>query len=216
VTNGFPALSPDYWDARYAEDGFAYGERPNHFLTTTADRIRPGGQVLVPGDGEGRNGVWLARQGFAVTSVDMSKSGCDKAQALAHRHGVAIDVVCADLSSWDWPVQQFDAVVSIFLHLPPDIRPAAHASMRAALVDAGVLIVEAFDPAHLALRQANPAVGGPGDAVMLYTADMLANDFAPMQPLDVKHCEIDLAEGQYHRGRGSVVRGVYATNDQGI
>jgi SAM-dependent methyltransferase len=195
---------------RYAEDGFAYGEQPNRFLTSVADQIRPGGRVLVPGDGEGRNGVWLARQGFVVTSVDMSKVGCEKANALAHKHGVIVDVVCEDLTSWSWPIAQFDAVVSIFLHLPLTIRPFVHAQMQAALVDNGLLIIEAFDPLHAPLRQANPAVGGPSDISMLYSADMLAKDFALMAPMAVEHCQIDLAEGQYHHGPSSVVRGIYA------
>jgi SAM-dependent methyltransferase len=209
MTDGASPLSPDYWNARYAEDGFAYGEQPNHFLASAAGQIKPGGRVLVPGDGEGRNGVWLAQQGFAVTSVDMSKIGCEKADALARRSGVAMDVIQADLSSWDWPVAEFDAVVSIFLHLPLGIRPAIHAQMRTALVDTGILIIEAFDPSHLELRLANPEVGGPGDITMLYTSTMLTQDFAPMQAVQLEHREIDLAEGRYHRGRGSVVRGVF-------
>jgi SAM-dependent methyltransferase len=206
-------LSPEYWNDRYAEDTFAYGEEPNAFLVTVANPIKPGGRVLVPGDGEGRNGVWLARQGFDVTTVDMSEVGCAKAMALAEKQGVTIKTVCADLMEWHWPIAEYDAVVSIFLHFTPEIRPALHGKMRDALVPEGRLIIEAFDPAHLALREINPSVGGPGNGAMLYDTEMLAADFAPMQLQFAEHCEVELAEGHYHHGRSSVVRAVFSKHD---
>ena len=53
------------WDARYAPEPYAYGEAANAFLVAQAHRLKPGMRALVPGDGEGRNGVWLAEQGLA-------------------------------------------------------------------------------------------------------------------------------------------------------
>jgi SAM-dependent methyltransferase len=204
------STGPDFWNARYTEAGFAYGEAANVYLAAVAERIKPRGRVLVPGDGEGRNGVWLAQQGFAVTTVDISEVGCAKAAALASRHGVAMDVLCADLAAWKWPVGSFDAVVSIFLHLPPQIRPTLHGRMRDALTPAGVLIIEAFAPEHLPLRLKNPSVGGPDQADMLYSLETLRADFAPLQALIFEQVDIELAEGRYHAGLASVVRAVFA------
>ena len=93
------------WDERYAEDGFVFGTAPNDFLRAQAHRIpgqckrgRDKGRVLCLGDGEGRNGVWLAEQGYSVTSVDLSQVGLEKTQALAAERGVAIETIFADLS----------------------------------------------------------------------------------------------------------------------
>jgi SAM-dependent methyltransferase len=198
-----------FWDARYAEEGFAYGEEPNAFLVNITHRIKPGGSVLVPGDGEGRNGVYLARMGFNVTSVDMSATGCEKAEVLRARHDVSMNIICADLTLWEWPVAKFDAVVSIFLHFPDAIRAALHAKMREALVPNGIIIVEAFDPAHLPLRTANPKAGGPAELEMLYTKAMLKNDFAPLKAVQIEQLESILSEGQYHQGRSSVIRAIF-------
>lgn len=49
-----------FWDQQFGADGYKYGTQPNAFLVAQAHRLKPGGDVLVPGDGEGRNGVWLA------------------------------------------------------------------------------------------------------------------------------------------------------------
>lgn len=109
---------------------------------------------------------------------------------------------------------KFDAVVSIFLHAPPDLRVVLHQRMRDALVDEGLIIIEAFSPAHLELRKRNPSVGGPRELAALYTLDMLNGDFAPLRPTFGEQLEVDLAEGQYHQGRGAVVRALYSSAER--
>jgi len=66
------------WDERYSSAGYAYGTEPNGFLVATASRL-PAGRILCLGEGEGRNAVWLARQGYEVTAVDASRVGLQKA-----------------------------------------------------------------------------------------------------------------------------------------
>ena len=83
-----------FWDQRFAGETFKYGLEPNAFLRAEATRLAPGSRVLVPGDGEGRNGVWLAQQGHRVCSVDASPVGLDKALQLARQRGVT------SMSSW--------------------------------------------------------------------------------------------------------------------
>jgi SAM-dependent methyltransferase len=204
-----PMTTSAFWDERYAEPGFAYGDTPNAFLASVASRLRPGGRVLVPGDGEGRNGVWLAMQGFEVLTVDISQEGCAKARRMADARGVRLEIMCADLLDWRWPVGTMDAVVSIFLHLPPAMRTEAHRRMRDALAPEGCIVIEAFDVDHLPLRQRQPSVGGPADSAMLYTLPMLAADFAPLRAGLAETVEVELSEGRYHTGRGSVVRAVF-------
>lgn len=190
-----------FWDEKFAAETYVYGQQPNAYLVSAASRLSAAGAVLVPGDGEGRNGVWLARQGLTVLSVDSSAVGLAKARTLAEQHGVSLTTEQADLLTWDWPVASMDAVVSIFLHFGPADRPAIHAAMAAALRPGGLLILEAFRPAQLSFTS-----GGPKDPAMLYTADALRADFAALTLLELDETETDLDEGPFHQGRGAVVR----------
>jgi len=138
-------MTADFWDRRYqtAGRGFIYGVEPNTFLVRQRHRLERGWSVLAVADGEGRNGVWLAGQGLRAHAVDQSAVGLQKAMRLALDRGVTLTTTCADLTTWDWPVGAHDAVVSIFLHLPPDSRAAVHRAMAGALRPGGVLIMEA-------------------------------------------------------------------------
>lgn len=190
-----------FWDGKFAADEYVYGQQPNAHLTAQAHRLKPGARVLVPGDGEGRNGVWLAEQGLRVTSIDSSSVGLAKARRLAHGRGVDIITEQADLLAWNWPRAAFDAVVSIFVHFAAADRKRVHAAMAAALRPGGVLILEAFRPEQLTFSS-----GGPKDQSMLYAAGELADDFAALDIALLEETETTLDEGPFHQGRGAVVR----------
>lgn len=89
----------------------------------------PASRVLVPGDGEGRNGVWLATQGHEVTSVDNSDMGLQKAKSLAASRGVSLRTELVDLANWQPAVASFDALVLIYTHLPSRFRQTAHRAL---------------------------------------------------------------------------------------
>jgi SAM-dependent methyltransferase len=194
-----------FWDQRYAGREFAFGTAPNVFLAAQKARLAPGMRALVPGDGEGRNGVWLAEQGLVVQSVDASPLGVEKARRLAAERGVAIDAIATDLTTWTWPVGSFDVVASIYVHWRPDVRERMHASMLAALKPGGLLILEAYTPHQLAHRAAG-SVGGPPDPAMLYTAELLRADFSNAEIISLEEVETVLAEGHRHTGPSSIVR----------
>jgi cyclopropane fatty-acyl-phospholipid synthase-like methyltransferase len=191
----------DFWNERFSEPGYAYGTDANTFLITEAQRLQPGMRVLVVGDGEGRNGVWLAQQDLAVTSVDYSAAGVERARQLAAERGVTLDILCTDMNDWRWPTAHFDAVVSIFVHFPSAMRPALHARMLTALKPGGVLILEAFSK-----EQLDYPSGGPPVEDALFSADLLLEDFAAA---DIELCReqvVRLDEGKYHVGPAAVVR----------
>lgn len=197
-------LIPNPWDERFAGPKYKYGTEPNAFLCEQAVRFANPSAVLVPGDGEGRNGVWLARQGHAVTSVDYSAQGLQKTRLLAERFGVRVHTVLADLSEWAPQPAAFDAVVAVFVHLPAPLRAAAHRRLAVGLRRGGWWVLEAFHPAQLAFDS-----GGPKDAAMLYTPELLDADFGSLlEPVLCWHGEVDLAEGTGHRGRAHVTRWV--------
>ncbi|MCJ2182053.1 class I SAM-dependent methyltransferase [Novosphingobium sp. 1949] len=190
------------WDARYADE-YAYGTQPNDWLVQRFADLKSG-RCLCLADGQGRNGVWLAEQGFAVTSVDLSPVGLEKARALADSRGVAITTELADLATYDMGEGRWDAIVSIFAHLPPALREDVHARAVRALVPGGTLLLEAYTPDTLA----QPGRGGPkGDqAAMLMRAEYLLNDFAGLDVLHAAETVREVNEGAFHQGLGAVVQ----------
>lgn len=194
-------MSADFWDNRYAADGYVYGTAPNAFLRAQAFRLRPDMRALALADGEGRNGVWLAEQGLEVVSVDQSAVGLEKARRLAETRGVRLATERADLLRWAWPRSGFDVVAAIYAHFPPDERHFVHARAAEALRQGGLLLLEAFHKAQL-----GRGTGGPKVTEMLYDADILRQDFAGLTILELTEGVILLDEGDGHRGEGAIVR----------
>lgn len=194
-----------FWDWQFSRiPEPKYGEQPNAFLVEQAARLAPGSRILVPGDGEGRNGVWLAGRGHAVTTVDASAVAVARARELARRRGVTLQMIQADLAEWDPPPAGFDAVACIYLHLPSALRTPVHRKLAQALRPGGLLILEAFHPDQLPLHS-----GGPKNPDMLYTLALLRADFAAgKQELLATETETVLAEGSGHQGRAQVTRWV--------
>lgn len=192
----------NFWDQQFSVAGFKYGTRPNAFLLSQASRLPSAARLLVPGDGEGRNSVWLASQGHQVLALDASAVGLVKAQALAAEQGVQIETLLADLADWQPPAGAFDALVLTYVHLPPAIRARAHQNLADALRPGGLLILEAFHPKQLERHS-----GGPKQLDMLYALADLESDFAGrMQWLLREEAEVVLDEGPGHQGPAWVTR----------
>ena len=194
----------NFWDQNYSIEGYKYGVSPNEFLHQQAHLIPERASVLLPGDGEGRNGVWLAKQGHRVTSVDKSIVGLEKAQAFAAQELVVLDTILADLSDWSPAPESVDAVVLIFVHLPPSVRASVHQRLAKALKPGGVLILEAFHP-----KQLDFSSGGPKALEMLYSLKNLRADFDEiLDEILAWNGEIALDEGPGHQGQAHVSRWV--------
>lgn len=189
------------WDERYAGGDFAFGEAPNRYLESLAPRLRPGLRALAIGDGEGRNGVWLAERGLAVTSLDWSPVGSTKAAALAARRGVALTTITADAATWAYPPAGFDLVAWIYVHLPPADRAAAAAGVMRTLAPGGLLALECFSPAQEGRRS-----GGPKLPELLWSRAIVEQAFAGLEVLELLEGTVALDEGPRHQGRAEVVR----------
>ena len=194
-----------FWDQRYAGEAYAYGEAPNAFLASLAPTFEPGGRALVPGDGEGRNGVFLAERGLRVETLDLSLEGVAKARRLADARGVKIDARQADALTWEWPLAAYDLIALLYLHLPALDRRRLHRQALAALRPGGRIVLEAFSPAQL-LRQSAGVRGGPREAALLYSLEDVREDFLGAELLQLREAETDLAEGALHVGLSAVVR----------
>ncbi len=190
------------WDERYDTDDYVYGTEPNDFLREQANRIGEAPKrVLCLADGEGRNGVYLATLGHAVTSVDTSAVGLRKAARLAEQKGVALETLVADLTRHAFPAEAFDAVVSIFCHLPQAGRPHLHRQVAHTLKPSGLLLLEAYTPA-----QAARDTGGPSTPDHTLTAAELEAAFADFEILSSREFDRQVIEGRGHSGLGAVVQ----------
>lgn len=187
------------WQERYEAGAWLFGEAPNEWLVSNAWRLSPGMRALCPGEGEGRNAVFLAGLGLAVTAVDFAPAALARAEALAARRGVAITPLAADLSVWDWPEAAFDLVALIFVQLSPAERRAVHAGALRALAPGGWLVLEAF-------ARGEPLACGPRTDESRYDAAMLRADFPGLTVHALTTGTVLLAEGEGHRGEATVVR----------
>lgn len=189
------------WNERYAETFAAYGTEPNDFLREIADQI-PAGPVLCLAEGEGRNAVFLAARGHAVTAVDLSEVGLANATKLATERGVEITTVVADLTDYDPGEARWAAIVSIWAHVPPDVRVRLHAACVRALRPGGALVLEAYTPRQLE----RPGRGGPAQAELLMTADALRRELAGLRFERCAEVEREVSEGRYHEGPSTTVQ----------
>lgn len=200
-----PMTGAESWDNRYSGADYSFGTAPNAYLASRKDLFRPGMHVLVPADGEGRNGVWVAEQGGVVTSIDYSPVGGEKTRRLAKARGVSVQCKTADLTKWPWPRDAFDAIVSIFFHMPPSWRAYLHRSMAAALRPGGFVLIEGFRLAQIELQRTEDS-GGPPSRDMLFSPEILREDFAALAIEELSEAETVLDEGPFHSGRAAVIR----------
>lgn len=195
------------WDERYRSEAFAYGEAPNEYLKTQLIQWQPG-HILFPAEGEGRNAVFAASMGWSVAAFDISEEGKKKALQLAARQGLNIDYRVGELPSLPYLPGSFDAIALIYAHFPAAIKSAYHWHLATLLRPGGILIFEAFSKNHLDYVQRDERVGGPKDIDQLFSLEELQQDFSGFDCTGLAETEVQLSEGLFHNGTGSVIRGV--------
>ncbi len=155
-------MQREKWNARYAATDLVWSAGPNEAFAAIARKLRPG-TALDVACGEGRNALWLAEQGWAVTAVDISDVGIDKARAIGKRRGVEVDWVCADICTWQ-PSRPFDLVASVFLHTDRAARDIWLPRIIAAVAPGGTFVFIGHDRSNIA-----QGIGGPRDPELLMT-----------------------------------------------
>ncbi len=188
------------WDQRFAGSGYFYGTEPNGLVAQMADQI-PAGPVLCLAEGEGRNAVYLAQRGHAVTAMDQSGVGLAKAARLAAARDVKLTTIMADMADYPIAPGAWSGIVATFAHFPPPLRRVVHAQVVAGLRPDGVFILEAYTPTQLAF-----GTGGPKDVELLMTLAALRDELTGLDFLHACECERDVIEGTGHTGRGAVVQ----------
>lgn len=192
-----------HWSARYrdAGDDYLFGTAPNQFLAAQEAYFGAGMTVLSVADGEGRNSVWLAEQGCAVTATEISPVALEKAAKLARGRHVEVNFVQADILNWQWPTADYDAVVGIFIQFAgPAELPRQLAGMQQAVKPGGLLFLQGYTPKQLEYR-----TGGPSAVENLYTEAMLREIFVGWEIIVLREHEATINEGKAHAGRSALI-----------
>jgi hypothetical protein len=189
----------EFWDERFGEEEYAYGIEPNSFFREQIGLLSPG-SLLLPAEGEGRNAVYAAGLGWDVTAVDYSVTAKKKALLLANEKGVEIEYKNAALADYRCH-SKFNAVGLVYIHFRPEDRVRFHHSVVNCLQEGATLIAELFHKDQLLNR-----TGGPPSIEMLYTSEMLREDFKALEIDYLADERITLEEGRYHNGPADVVR----------
>ena len=190
----------NFWNERYSETAYIYGEAPNVFFAEQLSLLEPG-TIILPCEGEGRNGVYAASLGWKVNAFDSSVAGKIKALQLADKKGVSIDYTVENAVAINYPPGGADVVAFIYAHFSPSIRKQIHQKAIGWLKPGGKIIIEAFNPDQL---QNNS--GGPKELSMLYTQEMIKDDFQGLNIELLQSFQTTLTEGKYHVGISDIVR----------
>lgn len=193
----------EFWNERYAESQYVYGETPNEFLKEQLLKL-PAGKILFPCEGEGRNAVFAALNHWDTFACDFSESGKEKAMALANKNGVSIMYDICDVLEYQAPADSFDAIALIFAHFPENVRNEVHHKLLNLLKPGGVIILEGFNK-----KQLGKSSGGPKLLEMLFDEKILREDFEKCEIEVLEEKNIQLSEGHYHQGEAEVIRGIF-------
>ncbi len=198
-------ITSEKWNERYRKSQYAYGKSPNNFFKEQLIGVT-NGNILMPADGEGRNGVFAAQKGWQVTSFDISQEGKIKALALAQEKDVSLSYKVGMLEELEFKIEAYDAIGLIYAHFSGSQKEKYHKQLDQYLKVGGIIILEAFSQKHIAYNKKNPAVGGPKKIEELYTVEEIKKDFDNYNIKQLTEEEVELKEGAYHIGKGSVIR----------
>jgi SAM-dependent methyltransferase len=190
----------DQWNQRYSCDEFVYGVNPNKFFEEQIQNLKPG-KLLLLGEGEGRNSVFAAQNGWDVDAVDWSDIGRKKALKFARTKNVLINYIVKDLALFNPGFDKYDAVGLIYLHLDVELREDVHRKVIEALKPGGRIIIEAYEK-----DQIGKSSGGPKDEKLLYSLENIVSDFSELEFEYFKKEIVTLDEGDFHKGEAVVIR----------
>jgi SAM-dependent methyltransferase len=191
-----------FWDDMYGSREQLFSGNPNGVLVGEIAEMAPG-QALDVGCGEGADALWLARRGWRVTAVDISRTALERAVAAGRDVAGRVAWTRADLADTPPPAGCFDLVTCQYF---PLLRRPDHVALRAlldAVAPGGTLLFVGHDLADLPERVANGLV--PRD---FYQPDEIAGHLRCGWTIEVNESRLRTApapEGTRHV-RDSVLR----------
>lgn len=191
-----------FWNERFDKEEFIFGKEPNEYLVEqTKQYLKPGNKVLCIADGEGRNGVWLAKQGMQVVGFDASDIALVKAKQFAKDNQVEVEYSFSDTDSFAWHANAYDSVIGIFIQFAdPAMRARIFQQAYGALKPGGIFILQGYTPKQLEYK-----TGGPSLLEHLYTEELIRDLVKDFQILDLCCYEKELSEGARHTGMSALL-----------
>jgi len=180
------------WEERFAQEGYLFGTEPVPFLLKHDKHFAKGQSVLSIAEGEGRNGVHLAKKGLSVTGVEFAPSAVAKANKLATLNKVDVAFVQSDLFEWSWPYNAFDITLGLFFQfVGPVERDILWRKMLDATSPGGLIAIHGYTP--------KPYVEN------MYTKESFNSVFYDCDTLVSEEYEAEQKSGSAHVGMSALV-----------
>jgi len=196
------ADATQFWNERFDKEEFIFGKEPNEYLVEKANQyLKTGDKVLCIADGEGRNGVWLAKQGMQVVGFDASDIALAKAKQFAKDHQVEVEYSFSDTDSFIWHANIYYAVIGIFIQFAdPAMRKRIFQKTYETLKPGGLFILQGYTPKQLEYK-----TGGPSLIEHLYTEELIRDLAQDFNILELHSYEKALSEGPRHTGMSAIL-----------
>ena len=189
----------EFWNNKFSKVDYFYGINPNEFLASNIGLLNNHKKLLCLGEGEGRNAIFFAKNGFEVSAIDASDLGLEKLQNRAVEEKLDIKTVCMDLNFWK-AEEKYDVIMASYLHLLREERERLFEKIEEALNINGYFIAEFFSTKQLSYNS-----GGPKDLDLLYSVENFSNHFNLCKK-NITEEIVVLDEGIGHQGEACVIR----------
>jgi 2-polyprenyl-3-methyl-5-hydroxy-6-metoxy-1,4-benzoquinol methylase len=189
----------EFWNGKFSKADYFYGTKANEFLSSNLQLLNNHKKLLCLGEGEGRNAIFFARNGFEVSAIDASDIGLEKLDLKSKEENLEIKTFCMDLNHWDDSLK-YDVIVASYLHMYKNERESLFEKIENSLESNGYFIGEFFSTKQLTYNS-----GGPKDLDLLYTIEDFKNHFNSCEKNITQEIVI-LDEGIGHQGEACVIR----------
>ncbi len=189
----------EMWNERFGSAEYVYGTEPNKEFKACIAALQPG-KLLLLGEGEGRNAVHAAKQGWEVTAVDFSIEAQSKAYRLAEKEGVEINYIVSDVMVYTPLPEEFDMVALIYLHMPSEDFYQLVKRLKNALNPVGRLFITGFHKSQMQYSS-----GGPKNEDWLLCNEEFEEHLSEYNIVYNINMEQMMDQGLGHQGLGSIV-----------
>ena len=135
------------YEERYQNSDYYWGIEPNR-LCYDIMRLRPPVKpykVLDIGCGEGKDAVFLARNGYQVSAMDIAEKGLEKGRILAEKCNTYVDFFKADIADYRL-TKKYDIILSsgVFHFLRPELRDDVFENLKKNTSEGGLHAMNVF------------------------------------------------------------------------
>lgn len=194
------------WDEQFQTHKYAYGKEANEFIRQKSHIYPDSSHIACFAEGEGRNAVFLAKQGHTVTAYDYSKVGLTHTKEFAEKNRVDVKTVHADLTVKKVEPDTYDGALFVYGHVPKKDQPFFVNNIISSVKKGGYVLFEVYSE-----KQLNYDTGGPKNIDLLYKPEHILQWIEPYTCKHFFYGEKTRYEGAFHTGVGHVIQCVIQT-----